>query len=723
MFDGVAETAKSGSHRVGGGLARNLSLASRLAMVVLTVMVISLLVVSMVSLSYGTRLADDLFEERMRALRSLKAHEIELYFNTTIAQTQALAASDMTIRAAQEFTQAYIELQGVDPGSGAREAVADYYRDVFGPELVAATGVSIPWQNLVPEGNAAVYLQNQYLVGDDVEADGEQLITDPGDGSTWTEVHRDVHPEFLDIAGRLSVGDLYIVEPSRGAIVYSVAKGPEFGTGLDQGPYSASALAKLVRAVRDSGSSQRVEVTDLAPYAPALGDPEGFVGAPIVAEGRLVGVLVVRIPVDQINTIMTSDGNWASEGLGDTGETYLVGSDGRMRSVSRFFLESPSEYFAAVEAAHSISSSDLESVNALETTVVFQKAADLDILEEVAAGMDEFFETKNYMGREAYSAYDPLDIEQLDWFATVEAEQSEVSAPLVDFRRRNLVVVSLTVLVISFVTVAWARQALAPVRAISERLRGRPGEQAEPRKERDARGLMEMEQLSEDIDRMMARAAQRQADVAAAAAERLDTLRGLLPSAIVERIEMGDRLVVEHVLQASIVVIALEGLGDLIRGSDPASGRPVIDEVVDLLDTLASDHGLERIRVIGDVYYAGCGLNYPYLDHAPRSVAFALEVREGIRDLGEARGLEATAGIHSGPVSVGLAGSSRLVYDAWGESLTTAYVLAHTAQPGEIRISPETKDMLPPDLAVRPSSDGVTWVVTAEQPATEDPVT
>lgn len=41
---------------------------------------------------------------------------------------------------------------------------------------------------------------------------------------------------------------------------------------------------------------------------------------------------------------MTGSRNWKSDGLGETGETYLVGQDYLMRSVSRFLVEDPKEY-------------------------------------------------------------------------------------------------------------------------------------------------------------------------------------------------------------------------------------------------------------------------------------------------------------------------------------------------------------------------------------------
>ncbi len=54
-----------------------------------------------------------------------------------------------------------------------------------------------------------------------------------------------------------------------------------------------------------------------------------------------------------------------------------------------------------------------------------------------------------------------------------------------------------------------------------------------------------------------------------------------------------------------------------------------------------------------------------------------LDVRELIEDLVEADGaISMSAGVDSGPVTVGLTGGSRLVYDAWGSTVRNATDLA-----------------------------------------------
>ena len=117
------------------------------------------------------------------------------------------------------------------------------------------------WRTLVPASDPGTYLQRHYVVG--AEDGGDQaLIDDAGDGSTWSEVHRDLHLGFLEVAALLGVADLYIIEPDRGIIVYSAAKKIDFATSLDVGPHSGSTLAAVMRMVREAPESGVVSLVD-----------------------------------------------------------------------------------------------------------------------------------------------------------------------------------------------------------------------------------------------------------------------------------------------------------------------------------------------------------------------------------------------------------------------------------------------------------------------------
>ena len=139
---------------------------------------------------------------------------------------------------------------------------------------------------------------------------------------------------------------------------------------------------RLPRRARDSTRADSVHFLDFKPYAPSQDVPASFVSTPVFdAQGRKIGVLVLQMPITRINAIMKN-----SAGLGRTGETFVVGADGLMRSNSRFSETSTvlkvSVRNAAVDAA-------------LSGEAGFQSAADYHgMAAEVFAMPFEFHGTK-----------------------------------------------------------------------------------------------------------------------------------------------------------------------------------------------------------------------------------------------------------------------------------------------------------------------------------------
>ncbi len=92
-----------------------------------------------------------------------------------------------------------------------------------------------------------------------------------------------------------------------------------------------------------------VALSEFGEYLPSYNDQAAFLGTPIFDGGKKIGVLVVQVPIDKINSVMTHEGKWKERGLGDTGETYLVSAaDGTPRSVARLAVEDIDAYAKSV---------------------------------------------------------------------------------------------------------------------------------------------------------------------------------------------------------------------------------------------------------------------------------------------------------------------------------------------------------------------------------------
>ncbi len=194
---------------------------------------------------------------------------------------------------------------------------------------------------------------------------------------------------------------------------------------------------------------------------------------------------------------------------------------------------------------------------------------------------------------------------------------------------------------ITFVAVRWSDRLLQPLRLISTNLRAvRAGSDIEEGVSSAALpddSPTEFVELASDIDSMLETLATRNADAAERAAERRRLLRRILPPQAAQRAEAGERNVVDQVAHATVAVVVISGLGALMEARSADEARELLDQFVEEADALARQRGLERIRLTGDAYFAACGTVRPYIDHAARSVAFALDVRDLVRDLGDRR--------------------------------------------------------------------------------------
>ncbi len=178
-------------------------------------------------------------------------------------------------------------------------------------------------------------LQRLYIADNPHPTGHKENLDDAEDGSTYSDTHALYHPSFRKFLRARGYYDIFLFDPD-GNLVYSVFKGRDFATNVVSGHWRDSDLGKAFRIARDNPVPDYQAFFDFHPYGPIDDAPASFVSSPVLDEdGEFLGVLVFQMPIDRLNGILR-----ATEGLGETGETYLVGQDHMMRSDSRFADES-----------------------------------------------------------------------------------------------------------------------------------------------------------------------------------------------------------------------------------------------------------------------------------------------------------------------------------------------------------------------------------------------
>lgn len=670
-------------------------MATRLALVVVLVALVSVVVTSLVGLARGRDLANDKIEDRLSAFSAARAEQVERYVAGLQRSIRLQAITPRPALAIAEFAQLFRDLEDDGVSADDRAAVEAYYEDVVAPELSDARGRPVSAYGLVPVADAGITLQARYVVP---APDGESPPEAP---AAWVEVHDPLDDSLRAYAERVGFDDVYLIEPDEGVVVYSTAKDIDFATSLRSGPHAGSTLAALVGELGTAPTPGATAVRDFAQYAPAGDRPSLFVGSPVFLDGELAGFMAGRVAPDDLTWIMTNDETWTT--LGDGGETYVVAADDLMRSDSRAFLEDRSAFVDQVEEAGTATDDEIRSMEYFDTTVLFQSVDYRQVIDAFAGrrGVDE---VSNYLGQDVLSDRRVLEIDGLDWAVFAEAPVDELMAPIDEFVRNLLVAIAVFIVVVTFLAVRWADRLIEPLRLVSDRLRSiRAGTDTTGRVELPSGIAGEFTELGDDIDTMLNTLRQRTASARLRADERRRVLRRLLPPSIADRAEAGDRDVIEQVSIATVVVITLDGLGSLVTTGSHDRARRLLDRFVDDADDIAAERGLDRVLLTGDTYVAACGVSRPHLDHASRAAAFVLEVREMLHDLdGD---LDLTAGLDVGPITVGLTGGSRLVHDTWGVTLQRANDLARRAAAGQVLVSDACRALLPAAYDLR-SVDG-----------------
>jgi len=173
-------------------------------------------------------------------------------------------------------------------------------------------------------------------------------------------------------------------------------------------------------------------------------------------------------------------------------------------------------------------------------------------------------------------------------------------------------------------------------------------------------------------------------------------LRSILPEAVVRRLKAGEERIADRVEAASVLFADIVGFTPLAGGLSPEQVVDLLDDLFTRFDALAAEHGVEKIKTIGDCYMAVAGVPEPQPDHAERIADLALAMLAEVRTVNDERGsaLELRIGLHTGPLVAGVIGRSKFIYDLWGDAVNLASRLESSGVPGRVQVSEALRDAL-----------------------------
>jgi len=521
--------------------------------------------------------------DQLNSLKIVKKEEVENYFQQIRNQVLTLSENQMTIEMMGDVLEGFHGLSndlnlGKDKLAEYKSGLQRFYGNEFGKKFTDETSETVASSQLLPStdsGNIAQYL---YISNNTSPMGSKSKLDDPGDGSRYSLAHSWFHPFMRNYLEKFGYYDIFLIDHQSGDIVYSVFKEIDFGTNLYTGVHKDSGLANVVRKAVKAGAKNESFINDFSPYLSSFNAAASFIASPIFDEDEMAGVLVFQMPVEEINRRLL-----VREGLGESGEIYLVGSDNLMRSQSRFSEE------------NTILAQEINSTTA-NAAISGSEGAEI---------------TADYRGINVLSAYAPLNIVGLDWVILAEIDEEEAFRTVNELKFAIIIAMIIAAVFIILIAVLFVRNVMkqlgadpAEVRVLAESIaRGDLSADMSLVDSKKRRGvfaaMVDMQQkLIEVVQQIQGNSGQ----ISSAAAQVSDTANSLSQSASEQAASVEETSASIEEMGASVSQNSENAQTTDNIASDSASaardGGEAVAGTVDAMSQIA-----EKISIIEDIAY------------------------------------------------------------------------------------------------------------------------
>ena len=406
----------------------NLKIKQQLIIAFVAIAAVSILVSSVLigsnAISVSEIAIKSQVEQNLVAARDLKKSQIEDYFNLINNQIQLASSAPWLIDSADYLKTAFFDYPLQTGGKIELSAIEGYYNNEFNRVYKENNnGASANINALLTSiSDNALFLQQDYIALNTNPLGSKDSLIKTNNNSAYDLLHQEYHPPLRKYLQTYGFYDIFIVEPDSGHIIYSVFKELDFATSLLTGPYSKSGLAEAFNQGMRLENANDTVLIDFSPYLPSYSAAASFIASPIMRDGERLGILIYQMPIDGINNIMTNKSSWKDTGFGESGETYLVGSDNLLRSQSRFLIEDKNGYLAAMESQ--TDKATLAKINATESAIGLQTVNNIST-QQATAGKSGVSYLEDYRGEPVISAYTPIKVLGHTWALLSEIDQKE----------------------------------------------------------------------------------------------------------------------------------------------------------------------------------------------------------------------------------------------------------------------------------------------------------
>ncbi len=369
----------------------------KLPVIIVGVGILASAISSYIGYSEATHLMQSQNHERLNVIVENRKNQIETWYNSIASDLKSLSAKPFALSALRQYDAAWNALGG----------------------------------------NQTETLQQLYIHNNPNPMGQKEKLDAATDGSAYSQTHAQLHPFFRNYLQQKGYYDIFLFN-KQGDVVYSVFKELDFASNVVKGKWADTDLGTVFKSVRDAGQPGDVKFVDFKPYAPSNNVPASFMATGLYDEqGNFAGAVAFQMPIGTLNAAMQN-----ASGLGETGETFLVGADYMMRSDSRFSKEST---ILAKKVENTLIKAALDGKHGVDDVVLH----DVDHVQ----------------------AYTPVLLGGVQWAVIAEMETHEAMRAINELAQSLLTKGGIMILILAGLGIVIARSLSKPISSISSTMR------------------------------------------------------------------------------------------------------------------------------------------------------------------------------------------------------------------------------------------------------------
>ncbi len=701
---------------------RKLGVQSKVLAMVLFASFLSLLLTGLVAYSIGSHVLTKAATNQLVALRNSRAEALKDYFGFLSNHVLTMSEGFLVIDALKDFRAAYPKLQNTTLSTEQQKKLVAYYKDVFLPRLKKNIDGEPSLATYLPNTPADRYLTYHYTANNP-RAPRLDELEDAGDGSEYSAVHRKYSKRFHRLTEVFGYRDIFLVDIDSANVLFSVAKEADMGSNLKTGVYADTALAKTFDEIRKSRDPYFVYISDVEHYKASFGEPAFFIGSTVFDGDKFIGALIYQLNPEAIDRVMTDNKKWEQQGLGKTGESFLVAQDFKFRSSPRAFLENPGQYFQTIRS-QGVSQEKIDWIKRTNTPVLIQEVK-TEGAKRALAGQTGEAEELDYRGKRVLKSYQPIRIGNFEWGLVAKIDKAEALQGVRQLRDALLLLTAILIPLLTLLSLGLARSFIDPIRRLIAATKAIASGDSSVQVRLDSED--EFGELSSSFNNMANTLQKREEAISSQLKENDRLLLNILPARTAERLKQGELSITEQYPSVTVLYADLEGFQTLTGELTPEQAIEVLNELVGAFDDAAERFGVEKLRSTGSNYLAVCGLSVPRVDDEKRTVELALQMIQVVERLSAKHlvHLSLDIGIHTGALAAGVVGRGKFYYDVWGDTMTIARAIHLSPKQNVIQVTEPVMRALEglygfeplAPVAVKGEGSIPIWELTCHQPA------